>query len=100
MELGILVNTDKNLPDVIGLTKSALSKGYKVVIFSMDEGTKLLGNSSFTGLGDLDGVEISYCDHSARDCDAKTEGLSEKIKGGSQVNNAMMNQSTNKIVVL
>ncbi len=100
MNLGILVNADKNLPDIVGISKAAISKGHKITIFAMDTGTRLLEKSSFTELSDIEGVAMSFCDHSARDLGVKTDGISEKIKGGSQVNNAIMNQGSDKVIVL
>lgn len=100
MKLGILVNADKNLPDILGITKAAISKGHEVTIFAMDKGTTLLENSSFTELSGLDKVAMSFCDHSAKEIGVKTDGISEKIKGGSQVNNAIMNQGSDKVIVL
>jgi len=100
MKLGILVNTNKKLPDIAGITKAALSKGHEVTIFAMDEGTMLLEEASFTELSELEGVGMSFCDHSAKEIGVKTDGLNEKIKGGSQVNNAIMNQGSDKMIVL
>ncbi len=60
MKLGILVNTDKNLDHIIGITKSAISKGHTVSIFNMDDGTKLLVNPSFTSLCQTKGVTMSF----------------------------------------
>ncbi|HCC68894.1 MAG TPA: hypothetical protein DEP99_03305, partial [Nitrospiraceae bacterium] len=62
MKLGIFVNTDRHLADVIGVTKAAVLKGYEVIIFTMDDGVKLLENPSFTALYKFQGVSMSYCD--------------------------------------
>jgi len=100
VKIGILVNTNENLPDIIGLTRAALSKGHEVNIFTMDEGTTLLKETSFTDLCKLKGVHISFCDVSAKRVNAKTDGLSEKIVRGSQLNNAIMNHNSDKVIVL
>lgn len=100
MKIGILVNTNENLPEVVGLTRAALSKGHEVSIFTMDEGTRLLKETSFTDLCKLDNVHMSFCDHSAKRINIKTDGLSEKIVGGSQLNNAIMNHNSDKVIVL
>ena len=42
MKLGILVNTDKHLAAVTGITRAAIDKGHEVTIFAMDDGTRLL----------------------------------------------------------
>ncbi|GBE02036.1 hypothetical protein BMS3Abin08_01474 [bacterium BMS3Abin08] len=100
MKLGILVNTDKQLEDIIGFTKAALSKGHEVIIFAMDEGTKLLENPSCIELHNLQGVTMSFCDHSAKGLGVKTEGLPEGIVCGSQYNNAAMSHDADKMIVL
>jgi len=100
MKLGILVNTDKNLDTILGITKSALAKGHTVSIFSMDTGTKLLGNPSFTSLCKTQGVTMSFCDHSAKHINAPTEGLPAEIACGSQFDNANMNHDADKVIVL
>lgn len=100
MKLGILVNTDKNLDHVLGLTKSAISKGHTVSIFNMDEGTKLLGNPSFTALCKTQGVTMSFCDHSAKHINVSTEGLPDEIACGSQFDNANMNHEADRVIVL
>jgi len=100
VKIGILVNTNENLPDIIGLTRAALSKGHEVNIFTMDMGTKLLKETSFTDLCKLEGVQISFCDVSAKRANANTDGLCEKIVRGSQLNNAIMNHNSDKVIVL
>lgn len=100
MKLGILVNTDKNLGHILGLAKVAVEKDHEVIIFIMDEGTRLLENDAFIELAELQGVSMSLCEHSAKRLGAKTEGLPEKIVCGSQLNNAMMNHNADKVIVL
>ena len=65
MKLGILVNTDKHLAEIAGLTHAALAKGHEVAIFAMDEGTRLLADPGYIGLCRLPGVTLSVCQHSA-----------------------------------
>lgn len=100
MKLAILVNTDKHLEAVTGLTKAALAKGHEVLIFTMDDGTKLLANPSYTTLCNLEKVTMSFCDHNAKGQGVKTDALSDKIVCGSQYNNATMNHEADKVIVL
>ncbi|MEW5747074.1 MAG: hypothetical protein AB1805_16720 [Nitrospirota bacterium] len=100
MKLGMLVNTNKNLDAVVGLTKAALSKGHEVVIFTMDEGTKLFGNPAYTALCGMKGVSMSFCDHSAKGLNAPTQGVPAEIVCGSQFNNAAMDHESDKVIVL
>lgn len=100
MKLGILVNTDKYLDAVLGITDAALSMGHEVIIFIMDEGTRLLKNPSLTALCTRQGVKMSLCDHSAQKLSIKTEGLPSEIVCGSQYSNAIMMHTANKVIVL
>ncbi len=100
MRLGILVNTNKNLEEVLRLSNAALSKGHEVVIFAMDQGTKLLEQPFFTGLCSLPGVAMSFCDHSAERLGVKTEGIPKEATCGSQYNNAVMIHNADKVIVL
>lgn len=100
MKLAIFVNTDRHLADVVGITKAALAKGHEVMMFNMDDGTKLLGSPEFSELCKTKGVSISFCDHSAKGLNVSTEGLSKEMVCGSQYNNAVMNHDADKIIVL
>ncbi len=100
MKLGILVNTDKYLGDIVGITKSAVKKGHEVIIFTMDAGTLLLEHPDFSALCEIDGVQMSFCSHNAEKFGAKTEGLSEDITCGSQYNNAQMMHNADRVIVL
>lgn len=100
MTIGILVNTDKNLKAVKGITESALRKGHRVIIFAMDDGTRLLEDATFTGLSEHEGVEMSFCDHSAKQLGVNTSGIPEKIITGSQFNNSKMVKDSDRVIVL
>jgi predicted peroxiredoxin len=100
VKLGILVNTAKHLDDIVGLCHAALAKQHEVIIFAMDEGSRLLEDDAFVALAELDGVSMSLCDHSAKMLGARTEGLPTKIVCASQLNNAMMNHKADRVIVL
>ena len=100
MKLGILITTDKQLDAILGITKAALAKGHTVALFNMDEGTRLLGNPSFSGLCKTEGVSMSFCDHSAKHINVATEGIPGEIVCGSQFDNANMNHESDKVIVL
>jgi len=100
MKLGIFINTDKHLADVIGITKAAVSKGHEVVIFNMDDGAKLLGDPAFKELCKTKGVSMSFCDHAATHLGVSKEGIPEEIVCGSQYNNAIMVNSADGVIVL
>lgn len=100
MKLGILVNTAKHLEDVIGLTEAALARGREVIVFAMDEGTRLVNEPAFASLAALEGVTLSICEHSAKVQGLDLERLAPQIRCGSQLNNAMMAHAADRMVVL
>lgn len=100
MKLGILVNTDRHLRDIVGLTRAAVSKGHEVSLFAMDAGTRLLKDPAYTGLSTLPGVAMSVCEHSAKGLDVPTTGLPKEIVCGSQYHNAVMAHGADRVIVL
>jgi len=100
MKLGILVNTDRHVEDLLGLSKAALSRGHHVITFFMDDGVKLLANPEVKTLAEDTGIEMSYCDYSTEQAGLSKESFSEKIVCGSQYNNATMNNEADRIIVL
>ena len=100
MKLGILVNTAQNLPRLSGITKAAIARGHEIIIFVMDEGTRLLNTPQFLEISTLAEVQASFCDHSAKDLKVATDGLPGRIVAGSQYNNASMNHLADKVLVL
>ena len=100
MKLGILVNTDKHLDAILGITKSAVAKGHEVTIFNMDDGAKLVSDPAFQSLCGTQGVSMSFCDHSAKRAAVATDGIPKDIVCGSQFDNANMNHESDKVIVL
>jgi len=100
VKLGILLNTARHLEDVAGITRAALAKNHQVIIFAMDDGTRLLENQILASLAGLEGVSLNVCDHSAKMCGVNVESLSPKIVCGSQLHNAMMNHNADRVIVL
>ncbi len=100
MKLGILITTDRHLNHILDISRAASAKGHEVTIFAMNEGAKLLANSEFIRLCELDNTTVSLCNHSATEFGVDTTGISKEIIIGSQFNNAMMNNQADKIIVL
>ncbi|NOY17602.1 MAG: hypothetical protein GXP23_11905 [Gammaproteobacteria bacterium] len=100
MKLGILVNTDKHLEHILGLTKASVARNHETSIFVMDEGTRLLGNDLFVALAGLPAVSITLCEHSAKGYGINTNNLSKGINCASQFNNAIMNHNADRVIVL
>ncbi|MBI5410181.1 MAG: DsrE family protein [Nitrospirae bacterium] len=100
MKLGIFVNTDRHAEDLVGLTKAALSKKHKVIVFFMDDGVKLLTNPAVINLCYNPGVNMSYCDYTTQKMGVNKKRICEKMVCGSQFNNAMMNHEADRVIVL
>ena len=100
MKLGILVNTNDHLSAITGITRAAAAKGHQVTIFSMDEGTRFLEAPEYVSLSELQGVSMSYCEHSALELTVNTVGLTDSIERSSQYSNAAMNHNADKVLVL
>jgi len=100
MKLGILINTDRHLEDILGITKAAITCNHETNIFIMDEGTRLLENELFTALAKLPAVSITLCEHSAKSYGIDTDNFSKDINCASQFNNAMMNHNADKVIIL
>jgi predicted peroxiredoxin len=100
MKLGIFINTDRHLADVVGLSKAAVAKGHEVILFNMDDGTKVLHNPVFHELCKTKGISSSFCDHSAKHLGVSSEGLPQEVICGSQYNNAVMMHDTDRVIVL
>jgi len=100
MKLGILINTNKHLAHLVGITKSASKKGHEVIIFAMDKGTEIVASPDFRALCKLENVTMSLCRHSAEEHHVNTDDIPKEIVCGSQFNNAMMNNEADKVIVL
>ena len=100
MKLGILVNTDQHLEHIVGIARAATANAHEVMIFAMDEGTRLLENELFVGLATVKGVSVGVCEHSAKMCGITAANLPQDITFGSQFNNAMMVHAADRVIVL
>ena len=100
VKLGILITTDRHLNHIEGISRAASAKGHEVVIFAMNEGSKLLDSLEFIQLCELDNTTMSLCKHSATEFGVDTAGVPKEIVIGSQFNNAMMNTQADKVIVL
>jgi hypothetical protein len=100
MKLGILVNTDKCLEDVVGITKEALLRGHEVGIFAMDAGTRFLEKPEYLDLCRLNSVQMAFCAHSAEKENVETGAIPAEIASGSQYENAVMNNESDLVIVL
>lgn len=100
MKLGILINTDRHLQHVIGIARAASAKGHEVSLFAMDEGTRLFQQTDFHRLCEVENLTMSLCNHSAAECGVDTSVITKEIVVGSQFNNAMMNNQSDRVIVL
>ncbi len=100
MKLGILVNTDRHAEDLVGITKAAVAKGHRVIMFFMDDGVNLLKNASVNELAGQPEVAISYCDYTIQRAGMSIDGIHENIDCGSQYDNSTMNHEADRVIVL
>lgn len=100
MKLGILVNSDKHCEDVVGITRAALSAGHAVTIFVMDEGTRLLEETSFVRLSELENLRMTYCNYNAEGLGISKKLIPNDIISGSQYDNSIMIHESDRIIVL
>ncbi len=85
---------------MLGISKAAIAAKHEVIVFIMDEGTRLLENDLFVSLVKLPAVSITLCEHSAKNYGIDTKGLSKDINCASQFNNAMMIHNADRVIVL
>lgn len=100
MKLGILVNTDRHLDAVVGLARAAVGKGHEVIVFAMEDGTRLLGAPAYVAISALPAVTMGFCHESAARAGVSIEGLPDDVNCGSQLQNAMMVHNADRVVVL
>ncbi len=100
MKLGIILNKETHLEHLVGITMAAIKAEHEVIIFVMDTGTRLLHNQKLIDLSNLEDVSVSFCSHSASELGVNAEEIADSIVCGSQLNNAMMNNGSDKVIVL
>jgi predicted peroxiredoxin len=100
MRLAIVINSDRNLRHVVGLTTAAVGRGHQVSLFAMDAGTRLLADPACARLSALPGVSMSVCEHSAASQGVSREGLPGEIVWGSQYHNAVMTHDADRVLIL
>ncbi|MBT9537147.1 MAG: DsrE family protein, partial [Nitrospirae bacterium] len=84
----------------VGIAKAAASKGHEVTVFTMADGVKLLENPAFTGLCKTPNVKMSFCDHNATGMGISKDGIPQDVICGSQYNNAIMVNISDRVIVL
>lgn len=99
-KLGLLVNSDRHLNHLIGISRAALARGHEVLVFVMDAGTHLLPDPALQQLAASQGVTLSLCDHSAKRIGVDIGALPPEVVRGSQLNNAMLNHQADRVIVL
>jgi predicted peroxiredoxin len=100
MKIGLLVTRDGYKDDIIGLVKSALKKGHQVIFFMMDDGARHTQDKDVMALKDLKGVETSLCDHSAKLRNITEEMIPKGCTAGSQYQNAVLNQDSDRVIII
>jgi peroxiredoxin family protein len=95
--LGIMITRYENLDHILGTVKAARAAGKQVMIFMTDQGVKFTREAKFLELLEMDGVEVSTCDHSCEQLGIHEKN--ERIFYGSQDNNAGMLHDSTRVLV-
>lgn len=100
MHLGIMATRGNFKKQLLGIVKSASSRGHEVTVFLTDDGVSLCLDREFQQAIGLPGVAISLCDHSAKLRDILETSVPAGITAGSQYQNAVMNQDADKVIII
>jgi sulfur relay (sulfurtransferase) complex TusBCD TusD component (DsrE family) len=98
MKLGLLLITKGYKEDVIGLINSAEKQGHTVTVFMMDDGVYYCQDSDIVALNNLENINMSLCDRSCQLRDISSDMIPDGIVEGSQLQNAMMFNSTDRVI--
>ena len=100
MILGMLLISRGYKDDLLGLAGAALKQGHDVNIFMMDDGVYYSQDEAVAGLARRDGVSMSLCERSCQWRDIGEDMIPDGITAGSQMQNAVMHNSADRILVL
>ena len=98
MNLGMLLITKGYKEDVVGLIEAAIDEGHQVNVFMMDEGVFYCQDDDIVALNTSENVAMSLCDRSCHLRGITAEMIPEGITEGSQLQNAMMHNSSDRII--
>jgi predicted peroxiredoxin len=100
MLLGMLLITGGYRDDVLGLARAALEQGHEINMFMMDDGVFYSQDLEIAGLAAMAGVTISLCERSCQWRNIEETMIPEGITAGSQMQNAVMHNSADRILVI
>ncbi len=100
MILGMLLITRGYTEDVLGLVGAAVRQGHEVRLFMMDDGVFYSQETSVAALAEHPGVEISLCERSCQWRDIDESMIPAGITSGSQMQNAVMHNSADRMIVI
>ena len=98
MNLGMLLITKGYKEDVVGLIKAAIDEGHQVNVFMMDEGVFYCQDDDIVALNASENVAMSLCNHSCHLRGITAEMIPQGIIEGSQLQNAMMHNGSDRII--
>ena len=98
MNLGILLITNGYKDEVTGLIKAGLDKGYTINVFMMDKGVHYCQDKDIVALNSFENFSMSLCDRSCHLRGITAEMIPEGITEGSQLQNAMMHNGSDRII--
>ncbi len=99
MQIGMLITEATHADKIVAISKAALKKGHSVRLFMTDEGVNLAKNSEVMDLRNLENVEVSLCDFSAKKRNIGDSDVPEGVTKGTQYQNSLMHNECDKILV-
>ena len=100
MRLGIHVNTNRHMRELMSIARAAVDRGHTVSVFVMAEGTSLLAEKGMGELASIGGVDVSFCDYNAKEMGINRDEAAEPLRTGSQLDNAIMVRDSDRVVSL
>ena len=100
MMLGMLLISQGYRDDVLGLARAALEQGHDVNLFMMDDGVFYSQDAEVAGLAAREGVTISLCERSCQWRSIEEDMIPQGITAGSQMQNAVMHNSADRVLVI
>jgi len=100
MKLGIHVNTNRHMTELLSIASAAVERGHGVSVFLTSEGVGLLTEKRMSELASIDGVDVSFCDYVASRMGIVRDELAEQIRAGSQLDNAIMVRDSDRVISL
>lgn len=99
MKLGIVAVNAEYGAQLAAIASAALQRGWAVRIFLNDLGLNLIEDPALAQLAEA-GAVVSYCETSLRNLGMDPSKMPRAYKRGTQLNHAMLQQSSDQVLFL